>query len=82
VTVEPAVREAVFTAPTTHKDRERMRRAHAATAGQFQVSAAGPKMQCCRPVPFPGTGDCRLPVKPLCHSCEAGLAGPGRRMAS
>jgi hypothetical protein len=44
VTVEPAVREAVFTAPAEHDDRERMRRAHAAAARQFQVSASGPEV--------------------------------------
>lgn len=40
--MEPAVREAVFTAPTERGDRERMRRAHATAALQFQVSGSGP----------------------------------------
>ncbi|MEW2635698.1 hypothetical protein AB0903_29695 [Streptomyces sp. NPDC048389] len=44
MTVEPAVREAVFTAPAEHDERERMRRAHAAAARQFQVSASGPEV--------------------------------------
>ena len=44
MTVEPAVREAVFAAPTEQDDMERMRRAPAAAARQFQVSASGPEV--------------------------------------
>lgn len=44
MTVERAVREAVFVAPAERDDRERMRRAHAAAAGQFQVSTSGPEV--------------------------------------
>ncbi|ALO13585.1 hypothetical protein AQF52_8003 [Streptomyces venezuelae] len=39
--MEPTVREAVFVAPAEQDDRDRMRRAHAAAAQQFQVSASG-----------------------------------------
>lgn len=44
MTVERTVREAVFAAPAERGDRERMRRAHAAAARQFQVSASGPQV--------------------------------------
>ncbi|MFD7134518.1 hypothetical protein [Streptomyces sp. NPDC059894] len=44
MTVEPAVRETVFTAPKEPDDRERMRRAHATAAQRFQVSASGPEV--------------------------------------
>ncbi|MFE3995486.1 hypothetical protein ACFXPW_27860 [Streptomyces goshikiensis] len=44
MTVERAVREAVFVAPTEREERERMRRAHAAAAKQLQVSASGPEV--------------------------------------
>lgn len=44
MTVEPVVRETVFAAPTEEDDRDRMRRAHAAAARQFQVSASGPEV--------------------------------------
>ncbi|MFK0047845.1 hypothetical protein ACIQU4_27925 [Streptomyces sp. NPDC090741] len=44
MTVERAAPEAVFVAPTELGDRERMRRAHAAAAQQFQVAASGPEV--------------------------------------
>ncbi|WP_394426500.1 hypothetical protein [Streptomyces sp. SGAir0957] len=42
--MEPTAREAVFAAPTEQDDMERMRRAHAAAARQFQVPASGPEV--------------------------------------
>ncbi|MGW4108741.1 hypothetical protein [Streptomyces sp. NPDC004976] len=44
MTVERAVREGVFVAPTERGERERMQRAHAAAARQFQVAASGPEV--------------------------------------
>ncbi|MEU3407670.1 hypothetical protein ABZ766_27505 [Streptomyces sp. NPDC006670] len=44
MTVERAVREAVFAAPAERGDRDRMRRAHAAASRQFQVTASGPEV--------------------------------------
>ncbi|MEV7866643.1 hypothetical protein AB0P17_11155 [Streptomyces sp. NPDC088124] len=44
MTMEPAGREPVFAAPMERGDRERVRRAHAAAARQFQVSGSGPKV--------------------------------------
>lgn len=42
--MERALPEAVFVAPTERGNRERMRRAHAAAAQQFQVPASGPQV--------------------------------------
>ncbi|WP_233448000.1 MULTISPECIES: hypothetical protein [Streptomyces] len=42
--MERAAAEAVFVAPAERGDRERMRRAHAAAARQFQVAASGPEV--------------------------------------
>ncbi|MFH0180740.1 hypothetical protein ACIA6D_41845 [Streptomyces cacaoi] len=44
MTVERAVRDAVFVAPAEREERDRMRRAHAAAAKQLQVSASGPEV--------------------------------------
>ncbi|MFC7983369.1 hypothetical protein [Streptomyces sp. NPDC057336] len=44
MTVERAVRQAVFAAPAERDELERMRRAHAAAAQQFRVSASGPEV--------------------------------------
>jgi hypothetical protein len=41
VTVGRAVRQAVFAAPAERDELDRMRRAHAAAAKQFRVSASG-----------------------------------------
>ncbi|MFC7965498.1 hypothetical protein [Streptomyces cinereoruber] len=42
--MDRAVRQAVFVAPAERDERERMRRAHAAAAQQFRVSASGPEV--------------------------------------
>ncbi|MFH9561251.1 hypothetical protein ACH4K7_33460 [Streptomyces globisporus] len=42
--MEQAAPQAVFTAPADREDRDRMRRAHAAAAHHFQVTASGPEV--------------------------------------
>ncbi|WP_411084767.1 hypothetical protein [Streptomyces sp. cmx-18-6] len=44
MTVERAARQAVFDAPAERYELDRMRRAHASAAQQFQVSASGPEV--------------------------------------
>ncbi|MFD4210210.1 hypothetical protein ACFWRG_29955 [Micromonospora tulbaghiae] len=44
MTVERAVRQAVFVAPAKRGEVDRMRRAHASAAQQFRVSATGPEV--------------------------------------
>ncbi|MEV7157041.1 hypothetical protein AB0N77_20825 [Streptomyces misionensis] len=42
--MERAARQVVFVAPSERDERDRMRRAHAAAARQFRVSASGPEV--------------------------------------
>ncbi|WP_274036482.1 hypothetical protein [Streptomyces sp. MMBL 11-1] len=70
--MEQAVRQPVFMAPVEREDRDRMRRAHAAAARQFQVAASGPEMWGWQGRTLGRrAGDCWLRIV----SAEAGKAG-------
>ncbi|RZU46119.1 hypothetical protein EV284_0787 [Streptomyces sp. BK022] len=72
MTVERAGREAVFVAPVDRDERDRMRRAHATAAKQFEVDASGPEVWGWQGRTLGRrAGDCWLRVV----SAEAGKAG-------
>ncbi|MFJ3146674.1 hypothetical protein ACIPJM_30025 [Streptomyces halstedii] len=72
MTVGRAVRQAVFVAPTERDELDRMRRAHAAAAMQFRVSASGPEVWGWQGRTLGRrAGDCWLRIV----SAEAGKAG-------